>query len=111
MVDTVRRDFSDNDILQISDTYHAWRGQPNAIERRGAYEDISGFCHSANLEDIESHGYVLTPGRFVGAKDEVDDGVPFEEKFDALTTKLNTQFDISDKLQSEIRTISKRLSV
>ena len=84
MVDRVRRDFNSEDTLKISDTYHAWRGQSDAIERRGEYEDVSGFCYSASLEDIKTHGYVLTPGRFVGAEDELDDGVPFEEKFEAL---------------------------
>ena len=102
MVDRVRRDFSGDDVLQISDTYHAWRGQPDAIERRGAYEDISGFCHSANLENIKSHGYVLTPGRFVGAEDELDDGIPFEEKFEALRVRLDEQFKKGEQLQSEI---------
>ena len=46
------------DTLKISDTYHAWRGQSDAIERRGEYEDVSGFSYSASLEDIKTHGYV-----------------------------------------------------
>ena len=103
MVDRVRRDFSNDDVLQISDTYHAWRGQTHAIERRGEYKDVSGFCYSASLEDIKTHGYVLTPGRFVGAEDELDDGVPFEEKFIELKNSLAEQFNESDRLQSLIR--------
>lgn len=106
MVDAVRRDFSDNDVSKISDTYHAWRGQAEAIERRGSYEDISGFCHSASLEDIKSHGYVLTPGRYVGAEDVVDDGVPFEEKFLALKENLESQFSKSAELEALIREVS-----
>ena len=111
MVDRARRDFSNDDVAKISDTYNAWCGQSEAIRRIGEYKNISGFCNSVNLRDIKTHNYVLTPGRYVGTKDELGDSVTFEEKFDALTTKLNTQFDISDKLQSEIRTIFKRLSV
>ena len=60
MVDRVRRDFSNDDVLQISDTYYAWRGQSDAVEKRGAYEDVSGFCHSTSLEDIKTNNYVLT---------------------------------------------------
>jgi type I restriction enzyme M protein len=105
MVDRVRRDFSNDDVLQISDTYHAWRGQSDAIERRGAYEDISGFCQSASLDDIKTNNYVLTPGRFVGAEDEIDDGVPFEEKFDALKVELRQQFETSKNLQIKITSI------
>ena len=103
LIDRVRREFSAKDIAKISDTYHAWRGEQDAIERRGGYDDIPSFCYSASLEDIKTHGYVLTPGRFVGAEDEPDDGVPFEEKYDALKSKLEDQFMESDRLQQLIR--------
>ena len=102
LVDRVRRELSDADIAKISDTYHAWRGEEHAVERRGAYENVSGFCYSASLEDIKSHGYVLTPGRFVGAEEELDDGVPFEEKFAALKHRLVEQFDEGKKLETTI---------
>ena len=102
MVDRVVREFSVEDTAQISDTYHAWRGEKRAIEQRGAYEDISGFCYSASLEDIKTNGYVLTPGRFVGAEDEIDDGVPFEEKFEALKERLEQQFFEGQKLADSI---------
>ena len=105
MVDRVRRDFNAEDTLKISDTYHAWRGQSDAIERRGEYENVSGFCYSASLEDIKTHGYILTPGRFVGTEEELDDGLPFEEKFEALKMKLEEQFIKGEKLQSEIKNI------
>ena len=84
MVDRVRRDFSDEDVAKISDTYQAWRGQSDAIERQGAYKDIPSFCYSATLEDIKKNGYTLIPGRYVCAEDELVEGLPFEEKFEAL---------------------------
>jgi len=102
LVDRARRDFDDVDVAKISDTYHAWCGQSDAIERRGAYEDVTGFCYSASLEDIKSHGYVLTPGRFVGAEDELDEGVPFEEKFANLKTDLENQFKNGRELEGKI---------
>ena len=103
LVDRTRRELSDEDIAKIADTYHAWRGEKDAIKQRGAYQDIAGFSFSAKLEDIKTHGYVLTPGRFVGAEAEADDGVPFEEKFQALKTKLYQQMDESKKLDATIR--------
>ena len=103
LVDRTRRELSDEDIAKISDTYHAWRGEEHAIERRGEYEDVASFCCSASLEDIKTHGYVLTPGRFVGAEDELDDGVPFEEKFSALTMRLEEQFATGQYLEKKIR--------
>ncbi len=102
LVDRVRRDFSNEDVAKISDTYHAWRGQSDAIERRGAYQDISGFCHSANLSDLKSNNYVLSPGIYVGAEDELDDGIPFKQKLDALKAKLTDQFKKSEKIKKKI---------
>ena len=102
MTNRVLRDFSTEDTLKISDTYHAWRGQSDAIERRGEYEDVSGFCYSASLEDIKTYDYSLTPGRFVGAKDESDDCVPFEEKFEELKKKLEEQFLTGQNLSKKI---------
>ena len=40
------------------------------------------------LDEIRKHGYVLTPGRYVGAAEAEDDGEPFEEKMERLTTLL-----------------------
>ena len=53
--------------------------------------------------EIAEHGYVLTPGRYVGAEEVEDDGVPFAEKMKGLTRELATQFHESEKLQSAIR--------
>ncbi|NQY82389.1 MAG: SAM-dependent DNA methyltransferase [Alphaproteobacteria bacterium] len=109
MVDRKRRELSDEDIARIADTYHAWRSEGEAIKRRSAYEDIAGFCFSATIDDLKEHGYVLTSGRFVGAEDEEDDGVPFEEKFFALKEKLEAQFAENDKLTESIRIALGRL--
>ena len=113
LVNRIQRELSGIDIAQIADTYHAWRGEAEAIERRGAYEDIAGFCFSATLADIKTHGYVLTPGRFVGTfvgtKDEKDDSVPFEEKFSALKKQLEEQFTKNDRLTETIRSALRTL--
>ncbi len=102
MVDRVRRDFSDEDIAKISDTYHAWRGQSDTIEQRGTYKDISGFCHSASLDDIKTYSFLLTPGRYVGAENELNNDEPFEDKFNILKTKLLDQFEKSKVYSDKI---------
>jgi type I restriction enzyme M protein len=52
---------------------------------------VPGFCKSASLEDIRKHGHVLTPGRYVGAEAQADDGEPFAEKMRRLTAQLREQ--------------------
>lgn len=96
MVDRTRRAFSDEDIAKISGVYHAWR------EGKG-YEDVPGFCKSADKEEIEQHGHVLTPGRYVGAEAREEDDTPFEERFAELQSRLEDQFAESDRLTATIR--------
>ena len=98
LVDRTRRELSDEDIARIADTYHAWRGEPEA----GEYADIPGFCKSAKLEEIRTHAHVLTPGRYVGAADIEDDDMPFEERFAALRLRLERDFVRSGKLKEAI---------
>ena len=99
LIDRVHRELTPEDIQKIAGTYHAWRGDQDAAE----YEDIPGFCKSATTEEIAKHGHVLTPGRYVGAAELEDDGEPFEEKMERLTTKLHQQFSESDQLETTIK--------
>jgi type I restriction enzyme M protein len=85
------------DIAKIAGTYHAWRGEG------GVYEDTPGFCKTATLEEVRQNGYVLMPGRYVGAEEAEDDGVPFEEKMADLTEQLAEQFAKGIELQERIR--------
>ncbi len=97
MKDRVHRDFAEEDIAIIRDTYLNWRKGEN-------YHNVKGFCKSATLEAIQNHSYVLTPGRYVGIPDEEDDGIPFEEKMADLTTTLKEQIDKEKELNEEIAT-------
>jgi type I restriction enzyme M protein len=94
LVDRTRKEFSDGDIARIAETYHAWRGEPDA----GAYEDVSGFCKAVPLEEVREHGYVLTPGRYVGAAAAEAEDVPFEERFTELKEVLAEQFAEAEEL-------------
>ncbi len=85
-------------IGDISIYGHNWRGSG-----KEEYVDIPGFCKSASFEEIKGHGYVLTPGRYVGAEEVEDDGESFEEKMLDLTAKLDQQFTESAKLETMIR--------
>jgi len=99
LIDRVHRELTDADIAKITGTYHAWRGDKDA----GNFEDVAGFAKSATTAEISAHGYVLTPGRYVGAEEIEDDGEPFEEKMTRLVVELNEQFAKSEKLGKAIK--------
>jgi len=63
---------------------------------------VPGFCKSATLEEVRKHGHVLTPGRYVGAEAQEDDGEPFEEKMKRLTATLREQQTEAAKLDEAI---------
>nr|WP_179853841.1 class I SAM-dependent DNA methyltransferase [Nosocomiicoccus ampullae] len=92
------KEFSQEDIQKVATTYHAWRGTNDET-----YEDIAGFCKAAKLEEVREHDYILTPGRYVGLEEAEDDGEPFDEKMERLTTELAEQFKESKKLEDQIR--------
>ncbi|SMG67361.1 type I restriction-modification system DNA methylase-like protein [methanotrophic bacterial endosymbiont of Bathymodiolus sp.] len=96
MKDRVLRIFEDNDISQITDTFHSW-------QNGDSYENEKGYCYSASIDDLKKHDFVLTPGRYVGAADTEEDSEPFPEKMQRLTAQLKAQFEESDQLKKAIK--------
>jgi len=105
LVDRTHRELTDEDVTRIANTYHAWRGEKEA----GEYEDISGFCKSATLEEVRKHGHVLTPGRYVGAEAQEDDGEPFDEKMKRLVATLREQQAEAARLDTAVAANLKEL--
>lgn len=105
LVDRVHRELSDEEIARIAKTYHTWRGEKDT----GKFKDILGFCKSASTDEIASHDFILTPGRYVGAEAQENDGEPFEEKMKRLTAMLRQQFQESAKLEKAIETNVRKL--
>lgn len=102
MVTRKHRELSNEEIQQISDTYHNWRDGKD-------YQDVVGFCKSANLDEVRSHEYILTPGRYVGIEEAEQDAEPFDEKMTRLTSELAELFAKSHHLEDEIRTQIKKI--
>ena len=95
MVDRKHRDFTDEDVQKLADTFSQFQ--------EGTLENIKGFCAVADLNEIEKHEFILTPGRYVGIEEVEDDGEPFEEKMARLTSELSDMFKKSHELEEEIR--------
>jgi type I restriction enzyme M protein len=110
MISRTQKEFGVEDIAAIAKTYHAWRGGSSTKNQElgtknstEAYADVAGYCKSATLDDMRKHDYVLTPGRYVGAADIEDDGIPFEIKMTEMSQTLYRQMEESAKLDEVIR--------
>ena len=83
------------DIKKVADTFDEFR--------RGTLADEKGFCAVKTLADIKAQDYILTPGRYVGIAEQEDDGEPFAEKMNRLTSELSELFAESHRLEDEIK--------
>ncbi len=97
MIDRRHRELTDEEVLKIASTYHAWRGEG------GKYEDVKGFCKAALLEEVRKHGHILTPGRYVGIEEVEEDDEEFDEKMKRLTSELSGQMKKARELDEEIK--------
>ena len=89
------RELSDDDIKKLGDAYDKYEV--------GILENEKGFCAVVDTAEIAKHDYILTPGRYVGIKEQVEDQEPFDEKMKRLTGELSGLFEESHKLEAEIR--------
>ncbi|MCH3993288.1 MAG: SAM-dependent methyltransferase [Prevotella sp.] len=95
MVSRRNRELSEGDINHIAGLFNNYR--------RGELKDEKGLCAVKSLDDIREQDYILTPGRYVGIAEQEDDGEPFEEKMNRLTTELSGLFTKSHRLENEIQ--------
>ena len=101
MIDRKHRDFSDEDIARLADTFTSFQN--------GTLEDVKGFCAVATTDDIAKQDYILTPGRYVGIEEQEEDSEPFDEKMKRLTTELSSLFSRSRELEEQIKNNLKEL--
>jgi len=95
MVTRKLRELQEADIKKIADTFDKYSD--------GTLKNEKGFCAVATLDDVAKQDYILPPGRYVGIAEQEDDGIPFQEKMDKLTTELSDLFAQSHDLEDEIR--------
>ncbi|CAI9084604.1 SAM-dependent DNA methyltransferase [Candidatus Methylacidiphilum fumarolicum] len=113
MADRTHRELTNADIAKIAGMYHLWRGEKNvpteAVDGLIVYKDIPGFCKAAKLEEIEKHGFVLTPGHYVGAAPQESDDEPFEQKMQRLVSQWQNQQNEAAKIDAAIAANLKEL--
>lgn len=102
MIDRRHKELTAEDIKKISDTYHAWRGEPINGQKL-EYQDVAGFCKAAKLEEIRKQGHILTPGRYVGIEEEEQNEEEFEEEMERLVSELTQQMVEGQRLEREIK--------
>lgn len=91
-------ELSDDEVERIASCYRFWRGTS-----RGHYADEAGFCKSAALTEIETAGFTLSPGRYVGAPESEEDEIAFAERMATLVDQLAEEMAKNERLASEVK--------
>ncbi len=103
IVDRTHRELSTGAIQSITSTYHAWRGETDK------YRDVPGFCKRVSTDEIVSHDYSLSPGRYIDSALQCDEDVDFNDRMQELCQQYSSQVAESRRLESELQSCLKRL--
>jgi type I restriction enzyme M protein len=104
LVNRRSKDFTDEDIAKITDTYHHWHNKTDG------YQDVLGFCKSVTLDEIRQKDYVLTPGRYIGLAEDEDD-FDFTERFTKLKAELDEEIKEEARLNALIQENLEKLEI
>jgi type I restriction enzyme M protein len=90
-----QKQLSDEDVTRIASIYRQFKYEagPNTLE---------GFCSVANLQDIRTHRYALSPGRYVGTPESDDEEAPIEERLPVLLEEIRQLINKSKASDEEL---------
>jgi len=113
-IDRAHRDFTDEQIKFLANIVRLYRGEEvetdagsdrmlNENFPKRCYADITGLCKVATRAEIETQGWSLNPGRYVGASELPPDEFDFFERLEVLNEELEV-------LNSEARELEVKIS-
>jgi len=115
-IDRAHRDFTPEQIEFLTNVVRLYRGEQIELGRGSEalmkehfgknfrkYADVPGLCKVVTLKEIEAQGWSLNPGRYVGVKEQDDDGFDFAER-------LQQQNEELEGLNAEARVLEEQIS-
>jgi type I restriction enzyme M protein len=118
-IDRAHRDWTASQIGFISNIVRLYRGETpdmtlggdeaaaklaEVFGKKPAYTDVAGLCKAATLNEIESQGWSLNPGRYVGV-------APGEKVSDEdFRTKLKTLKEELEGLNAKARELEQSIA-
>ena len=105
-IDKALNELSIEQIERIADTYRSFIGKEGYPE----YKDVLGYCKVVTKNEIKKNKFVLTPGRYVGTEDIVDEGEPFDVKMEHLSSEYQKLSEQSKNLEINIKKNLKKIT-
>ena len=112
-IDRAHRDWTPAQIEFLANIARLYRGE--SIENLhdstdlmsthfpdGKYTDVAGLCKVATISEIQTQGWSLNPGRYVGVAAPVEDDFDFKERLKTQNEELETLNAKARELESRI---------
>jgi type I restriction enzyme M protein len=112
-IDRAHRDWTPEQVEFLANIARMYRGETvNAVGDPsnlttmsfpgGVYTDVPGLCAVATLEQVETQGWSLNPGRYAGVAEAAHDGLDFRTRLAELNEELERLNANARKLQEQI---------
>ena len=109
------REFAPEQLEFLANVVRLYRGETLEFDEgsgemltarfpKRAYLDVAGLCKAATLEEVETQGWSLNPGRYVGVGAMAADAFDFAERLEELQEELVVLNAEADELQSRVAT-------
>lgn len=96
--------FSDQNRVDITNTFHAWQETRAALE----YQNVPEYCCTATVEEIRDKDYSLVPSKYIEFINR-DENINFDGKMTMLQSELSNLLKDETKLRSGLLRVFKEL--
>lgn len=90
-----QKDFSKEEIGRIATVYREFK-------RIGKPDEIAGFAKVADVDEVRKNDYALTPGRYVGLDEPLEDEMHFAQVLENLKKELMQHMTSSAAIDNRI---------
>ncbi len=97
-------EFTEDDIINISATYHNWQ----RADKYSEYEDTPEYCYSANLEEVEKKDFSLVPSKYIEFINR-DENIDFDEKMKSLQSEFTSLLKEEEASKKDLLNVFKEL--
>ncbi|MCF1420441.1 class I SAM-dependent DNA methyltransferase [Mangrovimonas futianensis] len=100
----------DNSLFKELVDKYTQEGKTKALEwltnhfPNGEYVDVAGLCKVVSRAEIETNDYSLTPGRYVGVADQLDEDFDYETEMGIIKEELQVLNEEANRLAEQIQT-------
>lgn len=94
--------FSDEEVKEITSTYHNWQTQDTD------YEDIPEYCYSAQKSEIVEKDFSLVPSKYIEFINR-DENIDYAEKMTTLQAEMTSLLQEEEKSKQDLLKVFKEL--